>query len=504
MEPRSLGNATLNQDYASVPELILEAPLSRERNGLTIQSQLFDRIRAAILDGRLPAGCRLPGSRALAAELEVARNSVTAVYELLGVEGYIVLSRQGTRVAGVAIKQPLEPFPPNPERLAPPIAARARSVRVNEWGAGDATAFRPGVPALSHFPLAIWKRCLVGAIQHAGSQALGYGLPQGELALRTAISRHLAVARGVRCDPDQVIITEGAQEALTLCVRLLTDTGDTVWLEEPGYRGAQTAFACGDLQPRTVRVDADGILIKETDWATASPRLIYVTPSHQYPTGAVLTATRRLDLIHRARAHAAWIIEDDYDSEFRHSGKPIAAMQGLVPNAPVLYVGTFSKTLFPSLRIGFLVLPKVLLISAQPLLAETLRGGHRFEQLALATFIEAGHLSRHLRQMRRLYRSRRDALTVAIRQHLQVPHEVLGGDCGMHLTVRLPTAFNDKRIAAKARHFGMSPAPLSGFALNPGVMDNGLVLGYGNTGESRFEALIKKLSQIINEESQPA
>jgi GntR family transcriptional regulator/MocR family aminotransferase len=240
--------------------------------------------------------------------------------------------------------------------------------------------------------------------------------------------------------------------------------------------------------------------IPETAWTAHTPRLIYTSPSHQYPTGAVLTAARRLDLIANAQRHGAWIVEDDYDSEYRHAGELVGAMQGLVPQAPVLYVGTFSKTLFPSLRLGFLVLPAALTTPALTLLRETLRGGHRYEQLALAEFIESGQFSRHLGRMRRLYKRRQDALRSALEQHLDVPHAVAGGDSGMHLTIRLPADCSDERIAQAARACDMAPMPLSRFAVSTRPENNGLVIGYGNTSESLFVPLVQRLAQLIRDE----
>jgi GntR family transcriptional regulator/MocR family aminotransferase len=210
----------------------------------------------------------------------------------------------------------------------------------------------------------------------------------------------------------------------------------------------------------------------------------------------VLSIARRLDLIAQARLHGAWIIEDDYDSEFRHTGEPIGAMQGLVDDAPVLYVGTFSKTMFPSLRLGFLVLPAQLMSAVQAPLEEMLRGGHRHEQLAMADFIESGQFSRHLGRMRRLYRDRQQALRLALNKHFKVPHEIDGGYCGLHLTVRLPERYDDRRIATEALRHRIAPTPLSGFALQPMPLDNGLVLGYGNTPAELFEPLVKRLSQL--------
>ncbi|HWW07235.1 PLP-dependent aminotransferase family protein [Collimonas sp.] len=483
---------------ALVPQVLLEAPLDKERDALSMQRQLHHRIKEAILDARLAPGSRLPGSRALAEALSISRNTVTAAYDLLAAEGYVQPDRQGTRVAALS-----RPAPPHAMRMTdsppsvPVIALRLERIQPTAPRADAGATLRPGVPALSHFPLAAWRRAVDRAIRQAGSAALGYGDPLGEPALRAAIARHLGIARGVRCTPAQVVITEGAQEALALCVRLLSNPGDTAWIEDPGYRGAKAAMHAGDLHITPMRIDADGLIVTESDWKSQPPRLIYTTPSHQYPSGAVLTVARRLELIAQARRHGAWIIEDDYDSEFRHAGESIGAMQGLVPQAPVLYVGTFSKTMFPSLRLGFLVLPQALVAAIQTPLEEMLRGGHRYEQLALAEFIESGQFSRHLGRMRRLYRDRQQALRHALTRHLHLPHAIAGGHCGLHLTVRLPARYPDHKIAEAARRYGIAPGPLSGFALRPMPEDNGLVLGYGNTPAELFEPLVRRLSQLI-------
>jgi GntR family transcriptional regulator/MocR family aminotransferase len=215
----------------------------------------------------------------------------------------------------------------------------------------------------------------------------------------------------------------------------------------------------------------------------------------------VLSVSRRLALIEQARRHQAWIIEDDYDSEFRHVGDSIAAMQGLVADAPVVYVGTFSKTMFPSLRLGFVVLPQTLAQPARDALHELLRGGHRYEQLALADFIESGQFSRHLNRMRRLYRERQAALREALTEHLQVPHLIEGGHCGMHLTVRLPAECPDWAICTAAQRYGIGAQPLSAFSLRPGKHDNGLVLGYGNTSAELYRPLIQRLSRLARGEA---
>ena len=476
------------------PQDFLEAPLDRG-HAEPLQRQLYRRFKEAILNGQLAAGSRLPGSRALAETLSVSRNTVAIAYDHLASEGYLRADRQGSTVA--ALVRPgepaVQPEPAKPSR----VALRLSHIRLSPARADTSTALRPGVPALSHFPLAAWRRVLDRAVREAMPAALHYGDPFGQAELCTAIARHLALTRGVHCEPAQVIVTEGAQEALMLCVRLLTNPGDTAWVEDPGYRGAKAAMHAGDLRIVPKRMDGEGLHAGAADWRSRTPRLIYTTPSHQYPMGVVMSVARRLALISAARRHGAWIIEDDYDSEFRHAGEPIGAMQGLVADAPVLYVGTFSKTMFPSLRLGFVVMPKPLLASAQDALREMLRGGHSHEQLAMAGFIESGQFVRHLGRMRRLYRERQLALREALTQHLRVPHLIEGGQGGLHLAVRLPQDFADARVAEAARRFRMAPMPLSSFAMAPAPEDNGLVLGYGDTAIDLMEPLVKRLSQLV-------
>ena len=472
---------------------LLDSPLAAPDGRHTLQRQLLQRLKQSILDGRLPPGSRLPASRTLAEQLAISRNTVLLAYAQLSAEGYVRADRQGTRVA------PL-PSAPDTGALPPPCAPAAQRVARFAPSAPHAEpgmALRPGTPALSHFPLGAWRRTLDRALRDMPNATLGYGDPAGEPALRQAIAQHLAVSRGVRCHAGQVVITEGAQEALALCVRLLGNQGDTAWVEDPGYRGAKAAFQAGDLRIVPVRVDAQGLAAPAALWRARPPRLIYTTPSHQYPTGAVLSAARRLELLEHARRAGAWIIEDDYDSEFRHHGEPIPAMQGLADDAPVLYIGTFSKTMFPALRIGFLVLPPALAQSLRTAVDELLRGGHRHEQLALAAFIDSGQFARHLGRMRRLYRDRQQALRAALARHLRVQHEVLGGHGGLHLAVRLPPECDDRAVAAAARRAGLAPAALSAFALRPTERDNGLVLGYGNTSAELFEPLVGRLAQVI-------
>ncbi|WP_436278390.1 PLP-dependent aminotransferase family protein [Ottowia thiooxydans] len=477
---------------SSLPAL-LETPLDRA-SAEPLQRQLCLRIKDAIVGGHLPAGLRLPATRVLAQGLLISRNTASMAYDHLLAEGYVVADRQGTVVAELRTPVLSKASSPPPR---PRLAARLASLRPSPMIKTDCTALRPGVPALTQFPQAHWRLAMAHAARTATPNTLNYGDPLGEPALRSAIASHLAITRGVHCMAEQVVVTEGAQEALNLCVRLITNPGDTAWMEDPGYRGGKSALHAGDLRVLPKRLDAEGLYFTANDWRSEQPRLIYTTPSHQYPLGTVMSVARRLALMAAAQAHGAWIIEDDYDSEFRHSGEPIRAMQGLMADAPVLYVGTFSKTMFPSLRLGFLVLP----LPLQPLLdrplRELLRGGHSHEQLAMARFMEAGHFVRHLARMRRIYRERQQALRSALGEHLGVLHSIEGGRSGLHLCVRFAADYPDVAVAETAQRYGMAPQALSTFALEPQLQDNGLVLGYGNTAVETMGPLVRRLGKIL-------
>jgi GntR family transcriptional regulator / MocR family aminotransferase len=463
-----------------------------------LQKQLIERLQQAILAGRLPAGASLPSSRLLAAELGVSRNTVVIAYDHLLAEGYVLADRRGTRVSPLSSAASHADTHQDSAAAEIAYAARLKRFAATRTQSDMSSVMTPGTPALDRFPLGAWRRSLERAMERGLPLLLGYGAPAGEPALRDAIAAHLRMARGVRCDGSQVVITEGVQEALNLCVSLLTNPGDTAWVEDPGYRGAKAAFNLGDLQTVPMRVDHEGMAVPPDAWRVSPPKLIYTSPAHQYPTGAVLSVARRLDLIAQARRTGAWLIEDDYDGEFRHTGEPIASMQGLMPDAPVLYVGSFSKTMFPALRIGFVVLPRSMVAHTSTALQEMLRGGHRLEQLALANFIEAGEFGRHLGRMRRLYRERQQALREALAGRFE-PAQILGGNCGMHLTLRLPPRISDRTVVELAQQRRLNPRALSGFALRPCDEDNGLVIGYGNTPAEQIAAGVAGLAQCVSE-----
>lgn len=458
------------------------------------QHRLYIALSAAMRDGSLPAGTVLPSTRSLAKELGVARNSLIYAYEQLAAEGYVQANRQGTVVAALGLlRKPHSRVSPLSSGLG--LSHRVGRLNRSRTPADDLKPFMPGMPALDAFPLAKWQRAVDRADRCLSPQELGYRYALGEPELRQAIATYVRAARGVRCDVDQVVVTQGTQDSLSLCCQLLADVGDMAWIEHPGYPGARMAMEQAGLHLVPVTVDVDGIRPPSHYWQHHTPRLIYTTPSHQYPLGSVLSLARRMDLIEQARHHGTWILEDDYDSEFRHDGPPLAAMQGLQDDAPVVYLGTFSKSLFPALRLGYIVLPEVLVDQAAPVLNALVRAGRVHDQRALADFINEGHFTTHLRRMRKLYAQRQAALRCALQSHWAWPMTLLGGQCGMHLTLAgLPVP--DTRLADESLVQGLSPRPLSAYGCGGIDGFEGLVMGYANVPAEDMSRHVRHLLDI--------
>jgi GntR family transcriptional regulator/MocR family aminotransferase len=468
---------------------------SRDVSAWPRQRVLHECLRDAIRSGKLAAGTRLLASRALASELGVARNSVLYAYDQLATEGYIRPDRRGTVVMHVrAADAPLAA----PALLAT-MSRRTSGLRTLVDGGGKTSGFAPGMPALDEFPVAVWRRMLERAWRVAPASFLNYGDPCGEALLRSALADHLRAARGAECEAGQVFITAGTQASLDLCAHAFADAGDKVWIENPGYAGALAALRGAQLKPIGIPTDEHGINPAAADWRRHRPKLIYTTPSHQYPTGSVLSLERRLALIAHARAAGALIIEDDYDSEFRHDGPPLPAMQGLAPDAPVVYLGTFSKTMFPSLRIGFMVVPRALAEPVSAYLAQSTHSGRTAEQLALAQFLRDGQFALHLRRMRRLYRQRRDALVSALEQHMGDVGSVHGGSAGMHLAFQFhDTRMNDAALSDEALKRGVVAPALSMHATGARANGwNGFLLGYAQVPAPQIDGLVRILATLV-------
>ncbi|CAN7672871.1 PLP-dependent aminotransferase family protein [Pseudoduganella sp. LjRoot289] len=493
-------------DYALLVSAFTE---DHAQQGWPRQRMLHECLRAAIRNGTLAAGTRLVATRTLAAELGLARNTVLYAYEQLVCEGYAVSDRRGTVVASVAAAvaagaRAVARYGQDAGDAGtvphPSLSRRARNLREVAGPANMMGAFVPGVPALDAFPVAQWRRLLDKVWRGLDPAQLNYGDPAGELALRTAIADHLRASRGVLCDASQVFITDGTQSSLDLCARACADEGDAVWIEHPGYLGALAAFRGAGLKVEGIAVDEDGIAPTPQDWRHRPPRLIYTTPSHQYPTGGALTLERRLTLIARAREAGALIIEDDYDSEFRHDGPPLPAMQGLAPDAPVLYLGTFSKTMFPALRIGFLVAPPGLALPLAVMRAQSAARGRVAEQLALAEFLRSGQFALHLRRMRRLYRQRRDVLAASLQRHLGAIAQVCGASAGMHLALRFTDAvLDDADISARLEREGIVAHALSTHATDRRDQGwNGLMLGYAQIPADLIDGFVRRLAAVVH------
>jgi GntR family transcriptional regulator/MocR family aminotransferase len=409
--------------------------------------QLYEGLRQSILDGRLAPGVRLPATRGLAEELGVSRNTVLNAYEQLLAEGYLEgKAGSGTYVPRTLPEEMLQV--PATGRKRPTPRPRRRLSRRGELLAGSASKvlpssgvprpFRPGIPALDAFPFEIWHRLVARYHRHPTRDLLNYNYSAGHAPLRRAIAAHLGPARAVHCDPEQVLVISGAQQGLDLVARILLDSGDAVWMEDPGYRSARSALQGAEAVLVPVPVDSDGLDVAAGSARCPDARLVYVSPSHQYPLGVTMSLSRRLALLDWARRADAWVVEDDYDSEFRYAGRPLAALQGLDRDGRVIYLGTFSKTLFPSLRLGYLVVPEDLVDSFMAARIVMDRQPSTLTQAVVANFIEEGHFLRHVRRMRTLYSERQEALLRAARRELDGVLDVRPCETGLHLMGWLP------------------------------------------------------------------
>ena len=357
---------------------------------------------------------------------------------------------------------------------------RGASAGSIQWG-----AFTPGVPEVRLFPTAVWNRLHARAWAQAAPRQLSYATGAGEPALREVVAEYLQGTRGVVCDASQIVITSGIHQSLHLLAQLLCDVGDAVWLEDPGYWGARSIFRAHGLELVPVPVDVDG-LAPTPPQLRRPPRMIMVSPSHQYPTGALMSHGRRMQLLDYAAARRCWVLEDDYDSEFRYRSRPLPALQGLDRHGRVIYLGTFSKTLFPSLRLAYAVLPPELVEPFTRLLGELFREGQSMQQAVLASFLAEGHYARHIRRLRLVYAARHDALVRAIERELGPAWPVLGGDAGLHLLLGLPPGCDDAALATAIQARGVTTRPLSLYHLSRRGAARGLLLGYGAVDDERI------------------
>ncbi len=463
----------------------------------TLARQLYRQLREAIADGAISTGLRLPSTRGLARDLGVSRNTVSAAFEQLALEGYVTArTGSGTRVAPSAdgLLPPDKPAPAsNPVRLS----RTGHLLTLHERRQRPAgPAFTPGVPDPRLFPHDMWGRLLRRAARQMNLKYAGYDYYEGLPALKKAIVDHLADARGVGADPGNVIVFSSAQAALDLTARLLVDDGETALLEEPGYLGAKIALKSVGARIGALPVDEAGADVSKAATG-AGARLIYVTPSHQYPLGTVMQLERRLALLERAEQLDAFIIEDDYDSEYHYRGQPVPALASLDRGGRVLYLGTFAKAMIPAVRTAFLVLPDGLVEPFRRAVRNTGQVPAGAVQAGLAEFVADGHLRAHIRRVGGIYRIRRDALVAALDQHCPMLR-ALPPDGGMQLTADfVDDGVDDKRVADVLIQAGIDCAPLSGFYRGrPGRC--GLLFGFAKPDLDEIDVGAKRLASIVD------
>lgn len=479
--------------------------ISLDRKSVTpLYRQLDAQLRAAVLSGRLAAGVRLPSTRQLAMELGLSRLTVQNTYEQLVAEGFLTSTTgSGTFVTDFAP----EDMPPKRPVLAGPtvsaevaLSQRGRAIS-KTWAAtrvAETRAFRPSVPAPELFPMAAWSRLWAKALRRLGPDLFGYGREGGYPPLRAAIAEHLQNARGVRCDPEQVIVTAGSQQSFALSALTLLDPGDRAWCEDPGHAAGRDVLTALGISVIPVPINKEGLSVAEGRSRGQTPHLIFVTPSHQHPLGVTMSLRRRLELLQFAQKCGAWILEDDYDSEFRYSGRPLPALQGLDGGECVIYAGSFSKVLYPSLRMGYLVVPHGLVkpfCAAQTVLSQ---GIPTLPQVVLADFMREGRFAAHIRRMRVAYGERQKVLVAALENQAAGLLEVESTDAGMHLMAWLPDGVDDLEVARALWQGGIETIPLSIYARHP-FPRAGLLMGFAAVSPEVIEPKVGQLTVLLRE-----
>ncbi|PWC36532.1 PLP-dependent aminotransferase family protein [Azospirillum sp. TSO35-2] len=482
------------------PVLSSLGPLALDRAGAEpLHRQLYRALRQAVLDGRLRPGERLPPSRALATEWGLSRNTVVTAYDTLLAEGYVT----GRVGAGTFVASSLPDAAPGG---ASPRAEARRGVGLSLRGRTLAEApalardgvgrpFALGTPDLGAFPFALWAQLLGRCWRQGGRGLAAEADPLGHPPLRAEIAGYLRAVRAVRCEPEQVVIVSGAQQGLALVAQLLLDPGDSAWVEEPGWPGNRAALLGAGARLVPVPVDGEGIDVAAGVARGPDARLALVTPSHQFPLGVTMSLTRRLRLLDWAAARDAWIVEDDYDSEFRYAGPPLAALQGLDGAGRVIYVGSFSKVMFPSLRLGYVVVPPDLVAPVRAARRHFDGGTSTVPQAALHRFLADGHFASHLRTMRALYAGKRAAILDSIGRAFAGFGEAAAGEAGMHVLLRLPPRCPDHGLSERAAAIGLTTPALSGYG-GAGEGGNGLLLGFAAHDPAALDRAVRDLARL--------
>ncbi|HTM03475.1 MAG TPA: PLP-dependent aminotransferase family protein [Vicinamibacterales bacterium] len=472
----------------------MAVPFILDRSGPDpLHRQIYEQWRLGILAGRFQPRQRVPSTRGFATAYNVSRTTVSAAYEQLIAEGYFeAATGSGTFVCSELPDRTMRP--PAALRRMPPQASRisgfARRLdtdpRVSPTVSGRLDLSRLG-PDLERFPFALWRRLLTRHLRRLSPAHFDhFAAPGGTEALRRQIAAYVARARAVHCTPEQVVVVSGSQQGLDLCARVLLDPGDEALVEEPGYAGIRYLLSAHGAVTVPMPVLPDGASVRGI---SRIPRVLYVTPSHQFPTGVSMSLARRLELLDWARHHRVLILEDDYDSEYRYSGAPLPAMQSLAGDVPVVYLGTFSNVMFPGLRIGYLVLPEDLVAPFTRAKWLTDRYTPVLEQAALADFLGEGHLDRHIRRMRRIYKVRRDVLVSALARAFGDDVTIVGDAAGMHLTAR----FRGRTPAARAERQGVQLRSTASYYLAQPPA-NEFLFGFAAVGERTIREAVRRLS----------
>ncbi|MGZ2487178.1 GntR family transcriptional regulator/MocR family aminotransferase [Rhizobium pisi] len=459
-----------------------------------LQDQIVAYFREAISSGQMRSGSRLPPTRELATELGVARNTVVLAYERLIAEGYLD-SRTGS---GTFVTEGLFKAKSNGQGLTvrrPSTRGQRTLNAVTGFVASSTLPLTPGLPALDQFPFSLWARLSTRFWKSEQRDRLPYGDPAGYGPLRVALARYLRAARGIACEPEQVLIVSGSQAGIDTTARVLLDPGDQVWVEDPGYVSGRSALAANGARLVAVPVDEQGLDPQEGERLAPNAKLAVVSPSHQYPLGAIQSLPRRLAMLDWAERADAWILEDDYDGEFRYAGKPISALHSLDPDGRVLYLGTLSKVLAPSLRIGYLVVPADLIDAFVAARAVSDRHVPIENQAVVTDFIEGGHLAAHVRRLRPIYDSRRRALLEAFNQIHDLV-EPIDYSAGLHFIARLRGEHVDAKASAEGLKNGVNAPALSSYGLARTDL-NGFVIGFANTYERQAKESVAKLREAI-------
>jgi GntR family transcriptional regulator/MocR family aminotransferase len=473
------------------------------RAGGPLQQQIYAGVRRAILDGVVAPGTRLPSSRAVAEDLGVSRTTAVLALDQLVAEGYLITRRaSGTFVAHDLPDDLPQGRGPRPARSPkhPPLSRRGAALAATPPAAvrlaGPPRPFRIGTPGLDLFPVRLWTQLVHRRLRSITAAQLDYGAPAGLRILREAIAAHVQTARGTQCTADQVVIVAGAQQGLDLVCRLLLDPGERVWMEEPGYPGARSALVGSGARIVPVRVDREGLDVDAGMRGAGDARLVYVTPSHQYPLGVPMSLPRRLALLRWASRARAWVLEDDYDSEFRYGARPIPCLHGLDVDGRVIYVASFSKTLFPALRLGFVIVPADLqgrLVAAR---AAADQHPPLLDQAVLTDFIVEGHYPRHLRRMRAAYRERLEAVAAAARRHCDGVLRLRPVQTGLHLVADLD-GVDAFRAAREAATRGVEVTPLAAYYSRPGRGADALVLGFAAAPPEAASRAMEQLAAAL-------